>query len=89
MEQRGKPVGLFDNVAYEAAAVALGPGDKLVMFSDGVLDALNEADLAQKEARLLRAAQEVNMDAIWQSLGIAAEEPAPDDMTCLVVGRGS
>jgi len=89
VEQRGKPVGLFDVVKYESRTVKLAAGDRLVFFSDGVLDAMDGMDLSQKEAVLLRAAGEsAEMDAIWAKLGIT-EDAVPDDMTCLTVRRES
>jgi serine phosphatase RsbU (regulator of sigma subunit) len=84
--QRGKPVGLFEDVSYESLAVELNAGDRLVMFSDGVLECMGDDDLAAKEARLLAAARHSEMDAIWSALGVA-EGANPDDMTCLTVRR--
>jgi sigma-B regulation protein RsbU (phosphoserine phosphatase) len=90
IEQKGKPVGLFDEVSYVARSVELDVGDRLVVFSDGVLDALDNMDLTQKEAQLLQAAAGGRkMDGIWQSLGVDTAAQAPDDMTCLTVRRES
>jgi sigma-B regulation protein RsbU (phosphoserine phosphatase) len=90
VEQRGKPVGLFEQVHYDARTVELDVGDRLVVFSDGVLDALEDMDLSQKESCLLQAAASQNgMDSIWQALGIDVSNDAPDDMTCLTIGRES
>ena len=88
VEQRGKPIGLFQSVSYEAMRVELTPGDRLVIFSDGILDAMENMDLAQKEAALLVAAGHEQMDSIWEALSIN-ESAAPDDMTCLTVIRES
>jgi serine phosphatase RsbU (regulator of sigma subunit) len=89
IEQRGKPVGLFDEVEYQPHEVDLAVGDRLVLFSDGVLDAMDSANLSQKEAVLLTAAAESSqMDAIWRKLGLS-EGVVPDDMTCLTVRRES
>ena len=90
VEQRGKPVGLFEQVSYGARTIDLGVGERLVVFSDGVLDALEGMDLSQKESVLLRAAaSQGGMDGIWQALGIGSAVNAPDDMTCLTVSRES
>ena len=61
-------------------------GDRLVMFTDGILDSMAGGSLEEKEACLLAAAQETEMNRIWQRLGVS-EEAAPDDMTCLIVER--
>lgn len=86
VEQRGRPVGLFDTVSYEAATLKLGAGDKLVLFSDGVLDAMEDGDLDSKEARLLSAAPAEGMDAIWEKLQLTTGA-SRDDMTCLTLVR--
>lgn len=89
IEQPGKPVGLFDEVNYQSHRVDLAVGDRLVMFSDGVLDAMDRSKLSQKEAVLLTAAAaSSDMAAIWRELGIS-ESGVPDDMTCLTVRRAS
>ncbi|MFU8817214.1 MAG: PP2C family protein-serine/threonine phosphatase [Pseudomonadales bacterium] len=91
LEQRGKPVGLFDEVQYLAHGVSLDAGDRLVMFSDGVMDAMGSGDLSSKEQRLLEAARVgSDVDEMWELLEMSfGPEVKPDDMTCLVVQRES
>ena len=86
VEQRGRPVGLFEEVAYAKQVVPFAPGDRLVVFSDGVLDAMADMNLEEKEARLLVAAEREPMDEIWQALQLR-EAAARDDMTCLTLVR--
>ena len=38
----GFPLGLFPGVTYEEIAFPLRPGDTVVFFSDGIVDALNQ-----------------------------------------------
>jgi phosphoserine phosphatase RsbU/P len=89
IEQRGKPVGLFEEVRYQARAIAMETGDRLVMFSDGVMDVMGGDDLVDKERRLLRAANEGgNVEEMWGLLDIDFNVGnRPDDMTCLLVQR--
>jgi serine phosphatase RsbU (regulator of sigma subunit) len=89
VEQKGKPVGLFDEVDYVAQSVSMAPGDRLVMFSDGVLDAMGDSGLPEKESRLLRAAAASrDMNEVWDLLDVDVDGMSkPDDMTCLVVRR--
>lgn len=91
VEQKGKPVGLFDQVAYQAGTIRLATGDKLVMFSDGVMDVLGSMSLAEKEQRLLHAAERGgNVDEMWSLLDVDVNVGnRPDDMTCLLVQRES
>jgi serine phosphatase RsbU (regulator of sigma subunit) len=90
VEQKGKPLGLFESVSYESVSLDLEAGDGLVVFSDGVLEAFDGMDLARKEARLAQAAGgSWAMDGIWNALGLDAASEVPDDMTCLILRRES
>lgn len=90
VEQKGKPLGLFESVSYEPVNIDLAAGDELVVFSDGVLEAFAGVDLADKEARLIAAAGgSRTMDGIWTSLGLDPTTELADDMTCLVMRRES
>lgn len=91
IEQKGKPVGLFDEVDYETRKLTLEPGDRLVMFSDGVIDAMGEGDLDSKEQRLLSAALRMrDVDQAWPLLDIDVSGTGkPDDIACLLVQRES
>ncbi len=86
IEQRGKPIGLFEDVSYQAKTISLSSGAQLVMFSDGILDAMKDMDLDQKELLLLAAAEKNSMDGIWRALKLQ-ETPSRDDMTCLTLVR--
>lgn len=88
IEQRGRPIGLFDEVSYQSTTVCLASGDQLVMFSDGVLDAMKDVDLPEKELLLLAAAEKRSMDGIWQALKLQGSA-SRDDMTCLMLVRES
>lgn len=91
VEQKGKPVGLFESVEYAARVLPMAPGDRLVMFSDGIMDALPASSLAEREARLLAAASTgPELMDVWRALGLDGEAlQKPDDMTCLIVRRES
>jgi sigma-B regulation protein RsbU (phosphoserine phosphatase) len=43
LETGGAPVGMFADWTYEEAVVRLNPGDLLVAFTDGVIEAVNPA----------------------------------------------
>lgn len=89
LRQKGKPVGLFEQVSYEARIVRMQPGDRLVLCSDGVLDAMGSGSLEMREARLLAAARAGGgLPEIWANLDVdGGDLRKPDDMTCLVVRR--
>ena len=90
----GPMVGSFEGVAFEQAEVALAPGDRLVMYTDGVSEAMNASmemygddrvgDLAASLPRDESAQQTI--DSILGALrGFLAGEEPQDDMTLLVV----
>lgn len=87
LEQPGKPVGLFDAVSYDCGTVKMNVGDRLVVFTDGVLEVIDGAGLAGKEANLFAAAQtHSTLDELWTGIGLHGQ-PCPDDVTCLLVTR--
>jgi serine phosphatase RsbU (regulator of sigma subunit) len=48
----GIALGMFDHATYTTGATRLGPGDVLVMYSDGITEAENDADQPFDEAGL-------------------------------------
>jgi phosphoserine phosphatase RsbU/P len=49
----GLPFGIHGEVKYESATVSLAPGDWLVIFTDGLVEAVNARDEEYGEVRLL------------------------------------
>ncbi len=94
LETGGPVIGLFGLARYEQAWVQFHPGDTLVLFTDGVSEAMNHEDEEFDEPRL--------MDAVRSGEGLNAAElidhvmrvcddfvagaPQHDDMT-LVIAR--
>jgi sigma-B regulation protein RsbU (phosphoserine phosphatase) len=54
----GPVLGVLPAAVYEQAAVALGAGDRLVLFTDGLTEARDAADVEFGEPRLLAALAE-------------------------------
>jgi len=50
------PLALMENTEYEVFELELSPGDKLVLYSDGVTEAFNTEHEQFKEERLLKSA---------------------------------
>jgi serine phosphatase RsbU (regulator of sigma subunit)/pSer/pThr/pTyr-binding forkhead associated (FHA) protein len=92
-ETGGLILGLFPHATYEEEAVQLEDGDTLVVFSDGVTDALNEAGDEFGEERLLQCvgehlgcATDVLLDRILATVrNFAAGATQNDDVTALVL----
>ena len=91
----GPPLGLFADLTYEQATVALVPYDLLVLYTDGITEAMdtqgNQFGLERFDAVLAncglsaQALMETMLDAVSKHCGT---RPADDDRT-LLVGRVS
>lgn len=91
----GMVVGFMPNSSYEQETVPLTPGSRLVLYSDGITEAMDAADTEFGEARLESLATdhrgnpaadfiEAAMSAVRAHAG---DTPQSDDMTLVVVGR--
>ncbi len=88
VENAGKPVGLFPKVSFESYTADIGEEDRLVVFSDGVLEMLDEPTHTEREQKLLDvAASAEDVREVWRAFGFDEERSGPDDMTCLIVSR--
>ena len=92
LEVGGLPLGIQSDVKYETATLELRPGDALIFFTDGVVEAFNEAGEEFGNARWLSAirnlpdwnAQETLsflMKKVDEHVGATRQS---DDITCLV-----
>src|SRR5262249_8606025 len=93
LEKGGIPLGLFDGHAYEEAELPFARGDSLLVFSDGLSEAVDSFQQEYGEDRL---------EALWRELGAGPSAamldrsyadvvqfrgaaPQNDDMTMVVV----
>jgi serine phosphatase RsbU (regulator of sigma subunit) len=92
----GTICGLFDHASYEEETVVLQPGDVLVLFSDGISEALNAAGEEFGEERILRCIREAATRPVADLLEtlvarvkeFASGTVQSDDMTAVVVRYG-
>ncbi len=95
LDRGGLPLGIRENASYESATVAMGVGDVLLVFTDGLIEAVNDRDEEFSEARLLAALMNLRgaaADAITKRVmadvesfvGMAHQH---DDITCVVARR--
>jgi sigma-B regulation protein RsbU (phosphoserine phosphatase) len=87
----GLPLGLFDDVVYEQATVPLIPGDQVVFYTDGIVEATNPDGLMFGLDQLDRAISDcmLTADGLMHSIlealaSFTAGQPAADDRTILV-----
>ena len=93
LEEGGLIVGAFEDNVYAQGQIEMRPGDRLVMFTDGVTEAVNGEDEEFGEKRLVEAclrSRQLCAEALHRSLfDIVAEfcgGEFDDDATVLVVG---
>jgi phosphoserine phosphatase RsbU/P len=89
----GLPLGMWADKSYEAGTVILEPGDWMVIFTDGVVEAVNDRDEDYGEERMLnvlRAGVTATPDELLRSMmrdldAFVGATPQHDDVTCMLV----
>lgn len=89
----GLPLGIQPEAKYESASVALAPGDWLVIFTDGLVEAVNTRDEEYGEIRLLPAiesgAASTPADLLKRLMSeldqFVGNTPQHDDVTCMLL----
>jgi phosphoserine phosphatase RsbU/P len=89
----GLPFGILPDVAYQSATVTLAPGDWLVIFTDGLVEAENARAEDYGEARLLTAIEAAKSFSPTELLKRLMTEldlfvgntPQHDDVTCMLL----
>src|SRR5712692_5866896 len=92
LEAGGLPLGIRPDVSYETAALELKPGDALIFFTDGVVEAFSEAGEEFGNERWLSAIRKLpewNAEQSLQFLMKRVDEfvgatRQSDDITCMV-----
>ncbi|WP_210397693.1 PP2C family protein-serine/threonine phosphatase [Motiliproteus sediminis] len=85
----GMPVGLFDDAEFDGRIVELENEFSLTLFSDGILEVMDQPDLKAKEQALLDAAARGyrDLNELAVALGVDQVVDAPDDIAALSVSR--
>ena len=89
----GLPLGIQPEAKYESASVALAPGDWLIIFTDGLVEAENANQNEYGETRLLGAiaagaatSPAEMLKRLMAELDLfVGNTPQHDDVTCLLV----
>ena len=68
----GPPIGFFTNPKYNQIDVTLESGDRVLFYSDGVVEAMNESDA------------EFGLDRLITSWRLTQSRPLTDSLTALV-----
>jgi hypothetical protein len=89
----GLPLGMWADKSYEAGNAILQPGDWLVIFTDGVVEAVNGRDEDYGEQRMLNVLQAgvaATPDELLRRMmsdldAFVGLTPQHDDVTCMLV----
>jgi sigma-B regulation protein RsbU (phosphoserine phosphatase) len=92
----GLPLGIMAEAPYESGTVTLQSGDWLVIFTDGVVEALNAKGEEYEESRLLNVLQNGIMATPEELLHrlmadldfFVGTTPQHDDVTCMLIKVG-
>jgi sigma-B regulation protein RsbU (phosphoserine phosphatase) len=95
LEAGGIPVGILADAPYQVGTTRLDAGDWLVIFTDGVIEAVNAKDEEYDEPTLIRLVdRNSGMTPAEMLRGLFAEldghvgnTPQHDDITCLLLKR--
>lgn len=93
LEVGGLPFGILPDAKYESAAVTLHPGDWLLIFTDGLVEAENAQQNEYGEARVLAELEGAKstspaecLQRLMASLDLfVGNTPQHDDVTCMVL----
>jgi sigma-B regulation protein RsbU (phosphoserine phosphatase) len=93
----GLPLGIQLEATHQSASVALAPGDWLVIFTDGVVEAVNGSDEEFGEPRLLNVVQAGApaepadlLNRLMAELDLfVGSTPQHDDVTCMLLKAGA
>jgi phosphoserine phosphatase RsbU/P len=93
LDAGGLPLGIKADAPYEAGTVTLATGDWLVVFTDGVVEAINEPGIEYGEERLisiLNTGAEITPVKMLSRIMVDLDSfvgttPQQDDITCLVI----
>ena len=93
---RGIALGVMPGLTYNQQTVTLQPGDTVILYTDGVTEAMNAEgeqygldDLRDKFAGAPPGSSEGANKAVFDAVhGFAQDTPQSDDITCLVMRRG-
>src|SRR5271168_881376 len=89
----GLPLGIQPEAKYESASVTLAPGDWLIIFTDGLVEAENSRQEEYGETRLLAAISasatttpaEMLKHLMAELDVFVGQTPQHDDVTCLLI----
>ncbi|MBN2009276.1 SpoIIE family protein phosphatase [candidate division KSB1 bacterium] len=95
LETGGSPAGFFENMQFEVKEETLEPGDVLVIYTDGFIEAVNKIGARYGDRRFVNMVKDNQMlepgtliDRIYEDVyGFSEGTAQQDDMTILAIKR--
>ena len=95
VETRGDtfPLGILDDAEYEETQLKLDPGDKVVLYTDGIVEAMNEQEDMfgfERLLELVKNSQTQTAESLLEEIKsnvneFAGSAPQHDDITIIVI----
>jgi serine phosphatase RsbU (regulator of sigma subunit) len=87
------PIGILDEVEYKDTQLHLAPGDRLVFYTDGIVEAMNSESQIfgfERLLELIKSACSMNADDLLKEIMTKVNEfvggaPQSDDLTVIVI----
>ena len=97
LDRGGMALGMFEHATYETGHVTIGPGEVLVLYTDGITEAENHSGQAFEDSGLeatLTRGTEANPEVLAHFIISAVEAHAGDvrlgdDLTVAILSRGT
>lgn len=95
LDTGGPPLGILPEFVHQVGTAQLNPGDWLVVFTDGVVEAVNTSGSEYEEPRLIQVVNDGASGSPAELLrqllasldAFVGNTPQHDDMTCLLLKR--
>ncbi len=89
LEAEGAPVGLFEDNSYQEVDIELPKQFRLMVFSDGILEVIDQPSLREKENYLLAnaSASRTEIEAVLNGFDVDLEKHYPDDVALLMIDK--
>jgi serine phosphatase RsbU (regulator of sigma subunit) len=98
LETGGLPLGIQSDAKYQSATVTLQPGDWIIIFTDGLVEATNDRNEEYGEQRVIAAlnagcsstpSQMISQIMVGLDIFVGNNLPLADDVTCMLVKADS
>ncbi len=98
LETGGLPLGIQSDAKYQSATVTLQPGDWIIIFTDGLVEATNDRNEEYGEQRVIATlnagcsstpSQMISQIMVGLDIFVGNNLPLADDVTCMLVKADS